>query len=885
MKLAPGARLGPYEIVSPLGAGGMGEVYRARDTRLGRDVAIKVLPTRFAADTESLRRFELEARAAAALEHPSVVAVYDVGVEAGSPYLVTELLSGGTLRERLQRGRPPLAETLVILRALLDALGEAHARGIVHRDLKPENVFLTRDGRVKLLDFGIAKLIPPAGQAADGTGAVTETRQALGTAGYMAPEQVRGEPADHRADLFAIGAMLYEMLTGERAFHGDGTVDTLHAMLHREPPPVSSKTPGLPQALDAIVERCLAKQPPQRFQSAKDLAFAIGLAGNAVPAGSGAVPGNRGSALLRTAPLAALAIGVALAAWALFPKRAETAAPPSGWAAGVLTPVTVDPGYEGQGTLSPDGETVAYTSDRSGNFEIYLQQVGGGGLVNVSNHAADDVQPAFSPDGRQLAFVSTRTSRLDLIYRSPGAPMMGGDVWVMPSLGGMARRVAEDGNFPTWSPDGKTIYFVRARWFRPEIRRVEATGGASVQVPVELPSPFVMNNFQQTHVSPDGRRLLFSGGDQIFTVPVEGGRATPLAIGRGATWDASGRAVLYGDTRPGRNSGLWRIPLTDGAAAGTPEPLLVGPEGCDSVEMDRSGRRIVLTTHEVAGNLEELPLDAETGVAGSAPRRLTRGANDITFFTVSPDGRSQIYTNTRGAAQHLWRVDDGGEPVQLTTDPQWSESFTRWSPDGTTVAFTRRSAGTARSPNEAELWVMAPDGGSQRRVVEHGGHMSWLPGGRIIYINAGHLRIVEVATGRDEPFDVRGPEPMPIFAASPDGQWIVYQSSVKDKGVDIAIASIPGGEGRWLVRTDKEDYHASFAPSGRWVYFQIDHRNIWRVPGPAQGWREAPPEQVTFMNEPGLFPEDPQLSADGKRLFYSKVQTRGDLWMVELPKR
>jgi Tol biopolymer transport system component len=180
---------------------------------------------------------------------------------------------------------------------------------------------------------------------------------------------------------------------------------------------------------------------------------------------------------------------------------------------------------------------------------------------------------------------------------------------------------------------------------------------------------------------------------------------------------------------------------------------------------------------------------------------------------------------------------------------------------------------------------MAPDGGSQRRVVEHGGHMSWLPGGRIIYINAGHLRIVEVATGRDEPFDVRGPEPMPIFAASPDGQWIVYQSSVKDKGVDIAIASIPGGEGRWLVRTDKEDYHASFAPSGRWVYFQIDHRNIWRVPGPAQGWREAPPEQVTFMNEPGLFPEDPQLSADGKRLFYSKVQTRGDLWMVELPKR
>ncbi len=884
MTLAPGARLGPYEILSPLGAGGMGEVYRALDTRLGRQVAIKVLSARFAADAESLQRFEIEARAAAKIDHPAIVAVYDVGVEGGSPYLVTELLSGGTLRELLARGPLTLARTLDIVRALLTGLGEAHTHGIVHRDLKPENVFLTRDGRVKLLDFGIAKLVRPVDGASAGTGGLTQTRQLLGTAGYMAPEQVRGDPVDHRADLFAVGVMLYEMLTSERPFRGDDMVDTLHAVLHAEPPPASRKAPGLPSSFDAIVSRCLAKLPDQRFQSARDLVFALALAeGNAL-ATADAAPRSPRKLSAAAVPAILLTLAAALAVWALIAMRAAPSTASSEWASATLTPLTVDPGYEGQGTLSPDGETVAYTSDRSGNFELYLQQVGGGAVVNVSKNPAADAQPAFSPDGRELAFVSTRASRLDLIYRSPETPMMGGDIWVMPSLGGMARRVAEDANFPAWSRDGKTIYFVRARWFSPEIRRVDAAGGVSVQVPVELPPGFRSSNFQEPHVSPDGRRLLFAAGDQMVTMPVDGGRAVPLAVGRGGTWDPTGRAVFYCDTRPGRNSGLWRITVSDsGSPAAPAEPLLVGTAGCDMIEMDRSGRRMVITTHDVTGNLEELTLDADAGVAGSTPRLLTEGANEITFFTPSPDGRSQVYTSARGAAAHLWRVDDGGEPVQLTTDTTWSESFPRWSPEGDAIAFTRRPAGTALGPENAQLWVMAPDGGSPRRIAERGGNMCWLPGRRLLYLDQSRLRIVDIGTGRDESFEIRGPEPMPIFAASPDGRWLVYQSSVKDKGVDIAVASIPEGQGRWLVRTDKEDYHPSFSRSGQWVYFQEDHRNMWRVPGPAQGWREASPQQITFMKEPGLFFEDPQVSGDGKRLFYSKVRTRADLWVVDLP--
>ncbi len=880
MPLATGTRLGSYEILAPLGAGGMGEVYRAADPRLGRDVAIKVLPERFANDPDRLRRFETEARAAAAIGHPAIVAVYDVGVANGSPFLVTELLLGSNLRELLNQGRLPLARGLEIARAVLEGLAEAHARGIVHRDLKPENVFVTRDQRVKLLDFGLAKLAQPAGDSAPGgSAAETQTGQVLGTAGYMAPEQVRGETVDHRADLFAAGAMLYELLTGTRAFGArDGSaVDTLHAILHVDPPPPSSRAPVVPPAFDAIVARCLAKDPERRFQSAKDLLFALSLASDLPPAGSPRA-GASGVARWRVASIVVAA--AALAGWALLAKRSQPTVA-SMWAGGTLTPLTVDPGYEGQGTLSPDGETVAYASDRSGNFEIYLQQVGGGAPINLTDNAADDVQPAFSPDGKQLAFVSSRTSRLDLIYRAPGVPLMGGDVWVMPSLGGMARRVVSEGNFPTWSPDGKTIYFIRARWFFPELHKVDATGGQSVEIPVQLPAGFEASNFQQVRVSPDGRRLLFLAADEVLTIPVEGGRATRVAVARAAAWDVSGRAILFSNSSPGRNQGLWRIPLSrSGAPEGPAEPLLVGASGYDMVEMSRSGRRMVLTTSEVTGNLEELPLDAEAGVAENTPRRLTDGHNDVTFFTASPDGRSQIYTNARGAAEHLWRHEEGRDPVQLTTDSQWSESYPRWSPDGNTVAFLRRPEGTARVADE-ELWVMAPDGGSQHRLTEQGGNMAWLSGGRLLYFTRGSLHVIDVATGKDQPFAVRGPAPMPIFAVSPDSKWVVYQSSVKDKGVDIAVASIPGGEGRWLVTDEKEDYHPSFSPSGKWVYFQKDHRNLWRIPGPEQGWRQAPAQQVTFMNEPGLFFEDPQVCADGKRLFYSKVQTLADVWIVD----
>jgi eukaryotic-like serine/threonine-protein kinase len=280
MALAAGTRLGPYEILAPLGAGGMGEVYRARDPRLGREVALKVLPATFSADADWLRRFEQEARAASALNHPNILTIHDIGTHGGSPYVVSELLEGETLRERLSGGALPARKAVDYAIQVAEGLAAAHEKGIVHRDLKPENLFVTRDGRVKILDFGLAKLTrseTPSGPQTEAPTAApaTEPGVVMGTVGYMSPEQVRGQATDHRSDLFAFGASLYEMLTGRRAFRGNSAVETMNAILKDEPPVISASRPGLSPALDRVVRRCLEKSPAERFQSASDLAFAL----------------------------------------------------------------------------------------------------------------------------------------------------------------------------------------------------------------------------------------------------------------------------------------------------------------------------------------------------------------------------------------------------------------------------------------------------------------------------------------------------------------------------------------------------------------------------------------------------------------------------------
>src|SRR5258708_27445164 len=317
MGLRAGAKLGSYEIQSPLGAGGMGEVYRARDPRLGRDVAIKVLPVSFTADPERLRRFEQEARAVGALNHPNILAIYDMGTREGAPFIISELLEGETLRGRLSSGVLPVRKAIEYAVQMAQGLSAAHEKGIVHRDLKPENIFVTRAGRIKILDFGLAKLAQPEGDHAETITHQTEAGVVLGTVGYMSPEQVRGRPADHRSDLFSFGAILYEMLSGRRAFHGETSADTMSAILRGESPGLAETNRGIAPGLEQIVQHCLEKNPEERFQSARDIAFDLQLLSGQTPSSARESAGSEPHVRqwVRHVAAAAATIGIFLAGY------------------------------------------------------------------------------------------------------------------------------------------------------------------------------------------------------------------------------------------------------------------------------------------------------------------------------------------------------------------------------------------------------------------------------------------------------------------------------------------------------------------------------------------------------------------------------------------
>ena len=540
-----GSRLGPYEIVAPIGKGGMGEVYRARDTRLGRDVALKVLPEAAHGNPERFQRFEREARAVGALNHPNVVVVHDVGSQDGSPYLVSELLEGETLRERLLRGPLPPERAVEVAVQVARGLGAAHEKGIVHRDLKPENVFLTADGQVKVLDFGLAKLLSPD-PSADGMGwradLETQSDVVVGTAGYMAPEQVKGEPVDGRADVFALGACLHEMLTGRRAFHAGSTAETMAAILREEPADPSSFRRRVNPQLDRIVRRCLEKQRAARFQSARDLAFALeSLSASSLAAGPGLfsslAPRGIGVLLRRSVvPLGTLVLGAA--GGALLVARFRQGPPP---APTVLRAVTQS-GSDSAPAASPDGDLVAFASRRGGSTRIWLKQVRAEGETALTAGPAD-AEPRFFPDGQSLLF-----TRID--------EKTGPSLWRVPVVGGEERHLFTSAESGDVSPDGTEVAFLR-------LLRQDDRSSALVVAPLSSGKERELARFDtivsHPRFSPDGRTValaeegsaqsgvagsivLVSRDGSVRRIPLPASARQPTS----AAWLGPGRSLLAG---------------------------------------------------------------------------------------------------------------------------------------------------------------------------------------------------------------------------------------------------------------------------------------------------------------------------------------------------
>lgn len=876
MSLEAGFKLGPYEIIGPIGSGGMGVVYKARDSRLGRTVAIKIVSDKKAGSKEFQQRLRKEAKAASALNHQNIIAIYDVLDAEQGEAIVMEYVEGQSLREALQKKSISIEKAIEITAQAAGALAVAHKAGIVHRDIKPENIILTATHQAKILDFGIAKLLPDQQESSDNVPTQTlerrtETGIVMGTPFYMSPEQAQGRPADWRTDIFALGVVLYEAIIGKRPFAGNNTLEVMHSLLY-ETPPVADVSP----ALQDILDKALAKDPEDRYQSAADFALDLRRLKRIKPPTPDAV--SRKSRV----PVAAwLGIPAVLLLGYLSYRLLNQPKPPE-VKAFRLTPVTTDKGYEGDACFFPDGETIAYVSNRTGNFDVFLRQVSGGPDVNLTNDPSDDVQPAVSPDGRWIAFVSTRQSKQGLRYLSPQASLSGGDIWIMSALGGAPRRIAEGGNFPAWSKDGSHIIYTAGPWSKQQLFRVPSSGGTPQSIPVDVSSIGAVITFLHTpSYSPNGKWIVLEGNpDSILLIPATGGPARKVSAGRTPAWNKDGTAIIFSSAETGRNYSLAQISFDPGdGTLGRTTPITIGRGADFQPAVSAANGNMVFSATDVTFNIERVPFGEDLQNLREPPEQLTYGNNRNWFFDTSPNGEELVYESLRGSNYHIWKRTGDGRDIQLTSDLLYNDRMPAWSPDGRLIAFSRAKTD---SPDQIRsLWIMSADGTNPTKILDVGmGFLTWMPDStEILFHDNGQVGLFNLQTKKKRTITneegVRSGQ-----CVSPDGRWIAFLST-KDNGTsDVRAVPIEGGKSIPVIGSLQEDGHPFFSEDSKWLYYQADHKNIFRVPGPAENWKHAPPVQVTFFPESGLYLEEPQRTRDSRYLLYSRGSIQSDIWLL-----
>jgi serine/threonine protein kinase len=843
--LTTGTTLGPYQILSLLGKGGMGEVYRARDTRLGRDVAVKVIAAdQMCGDT---RRFEQEARAAGALNHPNVCAVFDIGTHEGSPFVVMELLEGASLRARLNQGPIPARKAIEWAAQAAHGLAAAHEKGIVHRDLKPENLFLTKDGRVKVLDFGLAKLtrpdlLAPAGEETL-TIVATRTGAMMGTAGYMAPEQVRGEPVDHRADLFALGAVVYELLTGRRSFAGETLYETSDRIVHADPPPLSASGREMPAGIEAIVRRCLEKIPEERFQSAKDLAFdlgAISVSGSQTLSrvAVGRVSRRVGRWLFVGGLLAAvlLTIGFGIG------QRQSSHPQPT------FRKVSFGRGNVTSARFSSDGNSVIYNASwdgrESGLFSTHVD--------------APEVVPLEPRNGR---VASIRGGEATIIMPAEGGAT-GGTLATIPIGGGTPRPIRQNVSYADLGPDGKNFAVV-----------VREAGRARLEYP---PGRVLFESsvgISYPRISPDGNRLAFfqargGAGWRIVVVDVAG-RNTVLSGGwadiGGVAWSPDGSEVWFSAGKLWGWTSLYAVTLDRKV-----RPVL---EGCSALwlhDIDRNGRVLVsggTAATEIWGR-----------GPGDAGERSYSWLDGSLADGISADGTGLLFTECSvgggaGLSMYMRRLD-GSLPVRLAraVNPSGLSADGAWA-IGTT---------------DSSLLVIPTGVGEPRTLPSGSLENVWggfFPDGKRILITGNEpgrpqrLFVQDIDGGLPRPISPEGVLTMSRYSVSPDGTQV---AAIAD-GVPVLVPT-DGGEPRRIEGLNAGEAVIAWTRDGRSL-FVVETRSATAVrvvlfelaSRTRKLWREL------TLNDPtgAMIIGQPKIAQDGDVYFYSVNRTLNNLYLVD----
>ena len=857
----------------------MGEVYRARDTRLGRDVAIKVLPEALAHDADRLRRFEQEARTIAALNHPNILGIHDIGAHDGAPFLVSEFLEGQTLRVKLVSGPLPVRLANEYALGIAQGLAAAHEKGIVHRDLKPENVFVTRDGRIKVLDFGLAKLVRPDENhetALTLTSPATLPGLVMGTVGYMSPEQVRGDPIDARSDIFSFGAVFYEMLTGKRAFKRETSAETMTAILREEPAELSGTGWQGPLELQRILSRCLEKDVARRFQSASDLAFAIeSLSGTSTRTSTGTSTGistakrvSQPKAKLKRAWIPWVIAAAVLMGTAVWEMVRPAAAPVNPLEKAHFTRVTDFKSVEA--AISPDGRFVAFISDHDGPFDVWLTQVGTGHLINLTQGKAGPLpgplrSVGFSGDGSEIWI---------------GGGDVGLRLRLMPLTGGAPRNfLGEDAANLAWSPDGERIVYHTFTKGDPMFV-ADRTGANARKIFGDRPG--LHNHFPTW--SPDGRWIYFVHGTpatremDLWRIDPDGGNPERLTERNTdiAYPTPSGENTLFYVARDGDGSGPWLWAFD--VKRRDSRRVSIGLEQYTSVQASADGRKLVATISNPVAGLWTVPI-------------LDRVAEerDVKPFPVPNQralaprfgGSSLFYLSSLGAGDGLWRLRDGqATEIWKGADGALFET-PAVSPDGSRVAIVLRRSG------KRQMHVLSSDGAELQPIAEGivaQGTSCWSPDGKWIVTGGSDATgpgLFKIPLEGGSPVRlVSGPALNPVWSS--DGRLIVYAGTNVSTFAPL-LAVRPDGTSVELphISLRRLGEHVRFLPDGKsLIYMQglLASQDFWLLDLASMKSRPL----TKLQNRAAMRTFD--ITSDGKQIVFDRLRENSQVVMIDLPK-